>query len=116
MIGYIIKKVIGSRNDREVKRMRPIVAKINEIEASLQPLPEQELRDRTARWKERLHAIEDKDELKAALEEMMPEAFAVVKNACRRLCGERSSTSRSVRRRLPFSSSSSRAITCPPQR
>ena len=88
MIGYIIKKVIGSRNDREVKRMRPIVAKINEIEASLQQLPEQELRDRTAKWKERLHAIEDKDELKAALEEIMPEAFAVVKNACRRLCGK----------------------------
>ena len=88
MIGYIIKKVIGSRNDREVKRMRPIVAKINEIEASLQNLPEQELRDRTAKWKERLHAIEDKDELKAALEEIMPEAFAVVKNACRRLCGK----------------------------
>ncbi|MGZ8938217.1 MAG: preprotein translocase subunit SecA [Limisphaerales bacterium] len=88
MIGYIIKKVIGSRNDREVKRMRPLVAKINEIEASLQQLPEQELRDRTARWKERLHAIDDKDELKAALDEITPEAFAVVKNACRRLCGK----------------------------
>jgi preprotein translocase subunit SecA len=88
MIGYIIKKVIGSRNDREVKRMRPIVAKINEIEASLQNLPEQELRDRTAKWKERLAAIEDHTELKAALDEIMPEAFAVVKNACRRLCGK----------------------------
>jgi preprotein translocase subunit SecA len=87
MIGYIIKKVIGSRNDREVKRMRPIVAKINEIEASLQNLPEQELRDKTAQWKERLGKIEDKGELKAALEEILPEAFAVVKNACRRLCG-----------------------------
>ena len=87
MIGYIIKKVIGSRNDREVKRMRPIVDKINEIEASLQKLPEDELRDRTAKWKERLHAIEDKEELKAALEEILPEAYAVVKNACRRLCG-----------------------------
>src|SRR5687767_14727512 len=87
MIGYIIKKVIGSRNDREVKRMRPIVAKINEIEASLQNLPEQELRNRTAKWKEQLAKIEDKEELKAALIEIMPEAFAVVKNACRRLCG-----------------------------
>ena len=68
--------------------MRPIVAKINEIEASLQNLPEQELRDRTAKWKEQLAKIEDKDELKAALNEIMPEAFAVVKNACRRLCGK----------------------------
>jgi preprotein translocase subunit SecA len=36
MIGYIIKKIIGSRNDREVKRLRPMVAKINELETALQ--------------------------------------------------------------------------------
>jgi preprotein translocase subunit SecA len=87
MIGYIIKKVIGSRNDREVKRMRPIGVKINEIEASLQNLSEEELRSKTAAWKARLAAIEDKAELDAALEEILPEAYAVVKNACRRLCG-----------------------------
>ena len=87
MIGYIIKKVIGSRNDREVKRLRPIVARINEIEASLQNVPEDELRQKTAAWKERLKGIEDKDELKATLDEILPEAYAVVKNACRRLFG-----------------------------
>ncbi len=88
MIGYIIKKVIGSRNDREVKRLRPLVAKINEIEASLQNLPEEELRKKTADWKARLSTIEGKEELKAALDEILPEAYAVVKNACRRLCGK----------------------------
>src|SRR5688572_26287884 len=88
MIGYIIKKVIGSRNDREVKRLRPLVAKINEFEASLQNLPEEELRKKTAEWKERLKGIEGKDEIKAALDEILPEAYAVVKNACRRLCGK----------------------------
>src|SRR6187401_2361454 len=88
MIGYIIKKVIGSRNDREVKRLRPLVGKINEIEASLQNVPEEELRKKTAEWKERLKGIEDKDELKAALDDILPEAYAVVKNACRRLCGQ----------------------------
>ena len=41
MIGYIIKKVIGSKNDREVKRLRPVVTRINEIEASLQSLSAQ---------------------------------------------------------------------------
>jgi preprotein translocase subunit SecA len=87
MIGYIIKKVIGSKNDREVKRMRPLVVQVNEIEASLQKLSEEELRRKTADWKARLAAIKDKEELKAALEEILPEAFAVVKNACRRLVG-----------------------------
>jgi preprotein translocase subunit SecA len=88
MIGYIIKKVIGSKNDREVKRLRPVVARINEIEASLQNISDDDLRKKTADWKERLSKIEDNTELKAALDEILPEAFAVVKNACRRLCGK----------------------------
>src|SRR4051812_2888743 len=87
MIGYIIKKFIGSKNDREVKKMRPMVARINEIEASLQALSEDDLRKKTADWKARLSAITDNTELAAALDEIAPEAFAVVKNACRRLCG-----------------------------
>src|SRR5204862_1991147 len=88
MIGFIIKKIIGSKNDREVKRLRPMVARINEIEASLQSLPPEALREKTAAWKERLSKIEDKAELADALNEILPDAFAVVKNACRRLCGQ----------------------------
>ena len=88
MIGFIIKKIIGSKNDREVRRLRPLVAKINEIEMSLQSLPEEVLREKTAAWKERLSKIEDDAELAAALDEILPEAFAVVKNACRRLWGQ----------------------------
>jgi preprotein translocase subunit SecA len=87
MIGFIIKKILGSKNDREVKRLLPLVAKINEIEVTLQSQPEDFLRQKTAEWKERLSAIQDKAELAQALNELLPEAFAVVKNACRRLCG-----------------------------
>jgi preprotein translocase subunit SecA len=104
MIGFIIKKVIGSKNDREVRKLRPLVARINEIEQSLQSLPDEALRAKTAAWKEKLSAIplvregdENKvgeygkpplnPELTAAMTEILPEAFAVVKNACRRLCG-----------------------------
>ena len=88
MIGFIIKKILGSKNDREVKRMRPVVAKINEIEASLQSLPDDALRQKTTDWKARLSAMEDNQELAAALNEILPEAFAVVKNVCRRLWGQ----------------------------
>jgi preprotein translocase subunit SecA len=87
MLDILIKKVFGSKNDREVKRMRPIVARINEIETGLQSLSEDDLRKKTAAWKAELSAIEDNDQLAQRLVEIMPEAFAVVKNACRRLCG-----------------------------
>ncbi len=88
MIGYIVKKFIGSKNDREVKRLRPLVGKINGFEAALQKLSDDELRQKTAAWKEELSKIEDNEELAKRLSEILPEAFAVVKSACRRLCGK----------------------------
>ena len=88
MLGFIVKKVFGTKNDREVKRMRPIVATINEFEPSFQSLSDEALREKTAAWKTRLTAIEDRKELSAALEEILPEAYALVKNACRRLMGQ----------------------------
>jgi len=88
MLGLLIKKIIGSKNDREVKRLRPLVTKINEIEASLQSLSDDALRQKTAEWKARMSEIKDNAELKEALNEILPEAFAVVKNACRRLIGQ----------------------------
>ena len=88
MIGFIIKKIIGSKNDREVKRLHPVIARINELELALQSQPEDALRQKTAEWKARCAAIKDNDELKRTLDEILPEAFAVVKNACRRLCGQ----------------------------
>src|SRR5712672_974892 len=88
MIGFIVKKFIGSKNEREVKRLRPMVTKINAFEAELQKLPDDALRQKTAAWKEELSKIEDNAELARRLTEILPEAFAVVKNGCRRLCGK----------------------------
>src|ERR1041385_6958445 len=87
MIGFIVKKFIGSKNDREVRRLRPLVARINSFETELQKLPEDSLRQKTAAWKDELSKIEDDAELARRLDEILPEAFAVVKNACRRLLG-----------------------------
>jgi len=80
-----LKWIIPSRNEREVKKLRPVVAQINEVEAGLQKLSDDELRQKTADWKARLSQIQDKTELARALNEILPEAFAAVKNACRRL-------------------------------
>src|SRR5437773_1623754 len=88
MISFIVKKFIGSKNEREVRRVRPLVAQINVLEAELQKLPEEALREKTAKWKDELSKIEDKQELARRLTEILPEAFAVVKNGCRRLCGQ----------------------------
>ncbi|HWD91607.1 MAG TPA: preprotein translocase subunit SecA [Verrucomicrobiae bacterium] len=88
MIGFIVKKFIGSKNEREVRKLRPLVAKINEIELGLQKLPDEALRQKTVAWKEELSQIKDDEKLAARLEEILPEAFAVVKNAARRLCGQ----------------------------
>jgi len=82
------RKIFPTKNDREVKKIRPVVAQINEIEVGLQKLSDDELRAKTAAWKAELAKIEDKDELARKLDEILPEAFAVVKNTCRRLCGK----------------------------
>ncbi len=87
MFNWILKKIVGSKNQREVRRMLPTVAKINQIEATLQSLPDEALREKTAAWKAELKQIEDPDLLKKRLDEILPEAFAVVKNAARRMCG-----------------------------
>ena len=85
MINWILKKIVGSKNQREVKRMLPAVRQINEIELKLQSVSDDELRRKTTEWKERLGKIEDPNEQQVVLDEILPEAFAVVKNAARRL-------------------------------
>jgi preprotein translocase subunit SecA len=80
-----LKWIFGSKNDRELKKLWPLVRQINEIEAGLHKLSDDELRQKTAGWKAQLSQIQDKMELAGKLNEILPEAFAVVKNACRRL-------------------------------
>src|ERR1700752_262986 len=83
---WLFKKIFGTRHQREVKRMRPTVDRINAIEAEYQKLTDDELRAKTAEWKGRL-AGKNHQEQKALLEEILAEAFAAVKNACRRMIG-----------------------------
>ena len=75
------KKVFGTKSERDLARMKPLVAKVNEIEESLQLISESNLKDKTAQFKKRLKNGE-------TLDDIMLEAFAVVKNACRRLTGK----------------------------
>jgi preprotein translocase subunit SecA len=150
MIKWILQKIVGSKNQRELRRIRPTVGRINEIEEALQREPEEKLRELTRKWQDhlsRFHAldaaprpqlermddeglrqqaaylqdrldrlradypalpskvdasVESIESAKAAfrdieddfiparakyLEQILPEAYAVVKNAARRMCG-----------------------------
>jgi preprotein translocase subunit SecA len=84
-----IKRIFGTKNEREVRKLHEkLVPKINAFEEKLQSEPEEALRERTRAWQEKLSKIEDDAELARELDAILPEAFAVVKNACRRLCGK----------------------------
>jgi preprotein translocase subunit SecA len=85
----ILTKIFGTANERLIKRLMPIVNQINAMEPETQKLSDEELRARTAEFKSRIAArlegIEDpeakKEAEKAALDEILPEAFAVVREA-----------------------------------
>lgn len=87
MLHWILRKIVGSKNQRELKKLWPIVQQVNRLEQELQGKPESVLKEKTAAWKADLAKIEDWDEVQAYLNKILPEAFAVVKNAARRLCG-----------------------------
>src|SRR5262245_54714675 len=78
MIGSLLKKVFGSKNEREVKKIRPLVVRINELEADLKKKTDDELRVYWPRWKER----HEKGE---ALNDLLPEVFAVTREVGRRV-------------------------------
>jgi preprotein translocase subunit SecA len=85
MVGWILKKILGSKNQRELRRLSPTVRRINEMDEQFKSLSDDELRAKTAAWKEELSNIPELETQWKKLDEILPEAFAVVKNAARRL-------------------------------
>jgi preprotein translocase subunit SecA len=97
MIGTILKKVFGTKNERDLKRIQSRVDAINAFEEAISKLTDAELRAKSDEFKrtirERTDGIEAPAELKAAeqavLEELLPEAFAVVRETSKRTLGMR---------------------------
>jgi preprotein translocase subunit SecA len=85
MVSWILKKILGSKNQREIKRLMPMVRRINELDEQFKALSDDELRGKTATWKAELAQISELPDQWTKLDEILPEAFAVVKNAARRL-------------------------------
>jgi preprotein translocase subunit SecA len=82
MLTSLVKKVFGSKNAREIKRMNKIVSKVNAFEEQISALDDAALREKTSIFKERLSAGE-------SLDQILPEAFAVVREAGKRTMGMR---------------------------
>jgi len=78
MISNLLKTVFGSRNDRLLKQYRQAVIAINQLEASIEKLPDDELRGKTDAFRQRVAQGE-------SLDALLPEAFAVVREAGRRV-------------------------------
>ena len=97
MIDQFLTKVFGSSNQRYLKSVQPLVVKINELEPSVKKLSDEELRARTAAFKERVQRAvvgsSDPEDRKARereiLDEILPEAFATVREASVRTTGMR---------------------------
>src|SRR5258705_13975423 len=77
MIQKILAKVIGTQNERDLKRLNPLVDEVNVFEPSVKPLSDERLRAKTAEFRDRLSKGE-------TLDDLLPEAFAVVREAGRR--------------------------------
>jgi preprotein translocase subunit SecA len=108
MIDKVLTAIFGSKHEREVKRMLPVVAQINALEPEVSSLSNDELRARTGEFRERLKPAVDalvlakrevprdegavklaQEELKAAMDEILPEAFAVCREGSKRILNMR---------------------------
>jgi preprotein translocase subunit SecA len=77
MIGSILSKVFGTKNERELKRVWPLVESVNDLESGVTGLSDSQLKDKTEEFKRRIEAGEN-------LDDILPEAFAVAREASRR--------------------------------
>jgi len=82
MIGNLLKKIIGTKNDRELKRMRKMVDQINSLEANVSALNDAELKAKSVEFRAQYQAGK-------SLDALLPEAFAVCREASKRIMGMR---------------------------
>ncbi|MGL4804635.1 MAG: DEAD/DEAH box helicase, partial [Cetobacterium sp.] len=82
MFGDLLKKIFGTRNDREIKRIKKLVTMINSLEPEIEKLSDDELKGKTYEFRQRLEKGE-------TLDDVLVEAFAVVREASKRVHGMR---------------------------
>src|SRR5512142_1720954 len=83
MLNYVLKKIVGTKNERELKRLTPLVARVGELESKMKAMRDEEFPRLVATWKEQVQSNG------RPLEELMPEVFAAVREAGVRALGMR---------------------------
>jgi preprotein translocase subunit SecA len=81
-VSSVIKKIVGSKNERELKRIQPVVERINSLEPEMARLSDDQMREKTVEFRERVAKGE-------SLDSILPEAFALVREAGKRVLGMR---------------------------
>ncbi|QMU55677.1 MAG: preprotein translocase subunit SecA [Candidatus Mycalebacterium zealandia] len=89
MLGNVFKKIVGTSNDRRIRRMRSAVESVNVLEAEVSSLTNAQIAEKTAELRGRIPDSASKDELNKAFGEILPEAFALVREASKRATGMR---------------------------
>ncbi|NPA57743.1 MAG: preprotein translocase subunit SecA, partial [Aquificae bacterium] len=91
MIGYMFKKIFGTKNERELKKLKPIVDKINQLEEEFDQLSNREIREKSLQLIEKVRSDKELSDAitKGEIVEILPEAFALVKEAAKRTLGLR---------------------------
>lgn len=89
MINAILTKILGSKNEREIKKLRPIVDRINSLEKEFEKKSKEELQSLTAKWRSELKKIQELEEQFRYMDRILPEAFAAVREAAKRTKGMR---------------------------
>ena len=89
MLNAILTKIFGSKNEREIKKLKPIVERINALEKEFEKKSREELQSLTAKWKEELAKLEDDKKKFEYMDKILPEAFAAVREAAKRTLGMR---------------------------
>ncbi|HTP26850.1 MAG TPA: preprotein translocase subunit SecA, partial [Anaeromyxobacteraceae bacterium] len=83
MLNYVLRKIVGTKNERELRKLRPLIARVNELEPKMKALSDKEFPSLSAAWKEQVQARG------RPVDELMPEVFAAVREAGVRALGMR---------------------------
>ncbi|HXZ44346.1 MAG TPA: preprotein translocase subunit SecA, partial [archaeon] len=91
MFKSLVQKIVGTKNERELKRLRPRVETINLLEPEMQRLSDEDFRTRTSRLREQVAkaAAEGNGDVKAVLDQILPETFALCREVARRVLSMR---------------------------
>src|SRR5205823_11892067 len=88
MFNYVLKKIVGTKNQRELKRMAPLVQRINEREGWAKALSDEQMREQIHAWRKEVADVPEKEK-SAVLNRILPDSFALTREASVRSLGMR---------------------------